>query len=51
MGFEIKIESQDVQNALNDLLQRTGNLEPAMRGIAAIMESTTEGSFKLPVRQ
>lgn len=45
MGFEIKIESQDVQNALNDLLQRTGNLEPAMRGIAAIMESATEGAF------
>lgn len=45
MSFEIKIESKGVQDALNELLQRTNDLTPAMRGIAAIMESATEGAF------
>lgn len=45
MKHEIKLNYSDIQEALNKLLQRTNDLTPVMRGIAAIMESAAEGAF------
>lgn len=45
MKPEIKIESQGVQDALNQLLYRAAHLNSAMARVAAVMASATEGAF------
>lgn len=45
MKHEIKLNYQEIQDAFNQLLQRTNDLTPAMRRIAATMESAAAGAF------
>ena len=48
--IEVKIDNEDLQRALNQLVERTSDLHPLMKNIAGILEDSVEENFEQECR-